>query len=172
MKNFEVQRRSFTGFTRRTMSSSSESAVSSIASSLQECENAANASHSPCIAAIDRMLNEIDTLRTALGMESDNETSIAIDDDNNNNTTKNDSLSAAERTRIIDSLKAMFGETKAKEFQRKDESAAVARLNKVIVEKASYSVFRIVIDLFFWLSPVFHELVGSVGRLAFATIAS
>lgn len=151
---------------------SSELAVSSIASSLQECESAANASHSPCIAAIDRMLNEIDTLRTALGMENDTATSIAIDDDNNNTSTKNDSLSAAERTRIIDSLKAMFGETKAKEFQRKDESAAVARLNKAIVEKARYSMFQIAIAYFLLVLPVLLGLVGPVGRLAFATVAS
>lgn len=65
------------------------------------------------------MLGEIAELRQAVGVAGEPQ------------------LSGDERTRVIASLKAVFGDTKAASFQRKDESAAAARLAKQVDRQAA-----------------------------------
>jgi hypothetical protein len=79
-------------------------------------------SHLQCVAAVDRMLSQVDALCASLG--ADSESSAAP-------------LTAPERARVIDTIKAVFNETKAKEFQRKDESGSVARLCKQVDKLAA-----------------------------------
>jgi E3 ubiquitin-protein transferase RMND5 len=63
------------------------------------------------------MLSQVDNLCSSLSLTDDATSAAAI-------------LTAPERARVIDTIKGIFTETKAKEFQRKDESAAIARLCK------------------------------------------
>ncbi len=71
------------------------------------------------LEVIDRMLGEIAELRVVVRAEGEAQ------------------LSSDERARVIASLKAIFGDSKAGAFQRKDESGAAARLGKQVDKQAA-----------------------------------